>query len=997
MRKAFRGMTAISAAWIFLVVLNAGGYGGVVDQILDADYEALEQPLAPESGGFEPAKLSAKLGYVWRLPDQTQAMVLLGDFILKLPLQTLISKNAVIWLSPSQVEGEKVKRLDIYMEGDAQIIEAAGGMTCDNELFTTVYTNGQIEIQGDSIASSDGSNQDLYRRAEKVKSASPAQQRGVQRVVIHGRPKVKEGAELQERAPIAIRGNFVVGPRIDGQPVLIGTNGIYLMQGVKAGGEALEIRATNAVVFLKPEGIKEQVKGGKDKKGIEGKGQSLTTLPAGLAPEQIKARLGELPTEEESAQAPTSVERARSNRYVSAVYLEGDVILTRGYRQIRADQVYYDFEESKALIYNAVARTIAPSRNVPIYIRATEIRQLNETSYEARNAKLSTSEFYTPSYHVGATKVYFEDRTEKLPSGEQVGLAAGRYKIYNSTMNVEGVPLLYWPFTQGDFRQAETSIKSINVSYDSDYGPTVKSRWYLFPLIGIQEPEGVDATLKLDYYGERGPGVGIDAQYERDTYFGLMRSYYINDHGEDDLGGYRNNLEPPYDNRGRFLTRHRQYLPKGWELTLELSYLSDKNFLEEFFRDEFENGKEQETLIYLKKVFGDYVFSILGKWRINDFLTQTEKLPDVAFDVLGKQMGNSIVTWFSENHVGAVRRLNENDTPWWLVYDSNRAQTDTVFRGDTRQELDAPFAVGKVKLVPFGMVRGTAWDDSPEEGGLARGYGQLGVRGSTYQWRNYDNVVSRFWDVNRIRHIMKEDFTVWGSAANVHPNELTPFDEGIETINDVSGVTAGWRNRWQTKRGTPGNLRTVDLFTLDLETGYFNNPSKYDGQNETRGQTFSYRPENSVTSNYASMRSKWQASDSMALLYDAIVDTDDCRMGESGVGLSIEKSPRFNWFVGHRYIGMTRSNLLAFGANYRLNSKYTIGFEEEFDLDEGKNADFNIMLVRKLPRWNVALSAGIDDTQEVKSISLSFWPEGIPEWTLGSRKYNRMQKLMPLD
>jgi hypothetical protein len=106
---------------------------------------------------------------------------------------------------------------------------------------------------------------------------------------------------------------------------------------------------------------------------------------------------------------------------------------------------------------------------------------------------------------------------------------------------------------------------------------------------------------------------------------------------------------------------------------------------------------------------------------------------------------------------------------------------------------------------------------------------------------------------------------------------------------------------------------------------------------------------------------------------------------------------QLNWFIGHRYIGLTRSNLLAFGTNYKLNSKYTIGLTEQFDLDRGENADLEVYLIRKMSRWNLALSGGFDNTEDIGSVGISVWPEGVPEWTLGQRKYNRMMQNLPLD
>jgi hypothetical protein len=56
--------------------------------------------------------------------------------------------------------------------------------------------------------------------------------------------------------------------------------------------------------------------------------------------------------------------------------------------------------------------------------------------------------------------------------------------------------------------------------------------------------------LTLDYFSERGPAVGVDADYERDKYFGIVRSYLLSDDGEDFLGRERESTSP-HDTRGR--------------------------------------------------------------------------------------------------------------------------------------------------------------------------------------------------------------------------------------------------------------------------------------------------------------------------------------------------------------------------------------------------------------------------------------------------------------
>ena len=80
---------------------------------------------------------------------------------------------------------------------------------------------------------------------------------------------------------------------------------------------------------------------------------------------------------------------------VEAAYLEGDIVLTYGDRTVRSSRLYYDFENDRALILDAVAFMPAPGRDVPIYVRAA--RPLGEivsreTITEPRKPKRTTKE-----------------------------------------------------------------------------------------------------------------------------------------------------------------------------------------------------------------------------------------------------------------------------------------------------------------------------------------------------------------------------------------------------------------------------------------------------------------------------------------------------------------------------------------------------------------------------------------------------------------------------
>jgi hypothetical protein len=43
----------------------------------------------------------------------------------------------------------------------------------------------------------------------------------------------------------------------------------------------------------------------------------------------------------------------------------------------------------------------------------------------------------------------------------------------------------------------------------------------------------------------------------------------------------------------------------------------------------------------------------------------------------------------------------------------------------------------------------------------------------------------------------------------------------VDAINDISAASMGLRQRWQTKRGGPGNERSVDFFSLNVNATYY--------------------------------------------------------------------------------------------------------------------------------------------------------------------------------
>jgi hypothetical protein len=963
------------------------------------------------------ADVTIRARYIRQWRDDAGTWVLLanGGFRLELEQRRLSATNAVVWIDRAVDPRTQREYFDltVYLSENAEVREAGGTVTLDNVLLVrNLRTSGRIIKEHDLHAIEELAASPLYQEALAARSASrrpPAPDEPPSPVVT--RPGA---APTEPEPPRVIRYRL---PRVEpavtpaGDTAYVASGGVYFSQAGGPDAAVLEIRADNAVVFTAPGAgsiVREQMEAAPEPAPEPAPPSTAGNPPTPIdaAPPPSPRGIPPAPPAMEDPVAPEPPERgglmpgadtalglggSGMGGRVRAVYLEGDVVLSMGDRFIRASRLYYDFERERALILDAVLRADMPDRGVPLYIRAEEIRQLSAREFSADEALVTTSEFYTPSYHVGASRVVLRDLTTRDESGRSVGAVSGTYEMDNATLSVEGWPVLWWPHSKGRFSTSETLLRSLRAGYDGDNGAEIETSWFLLNMLGVDPPPGYDATLHLDYFSRRGPATGIDVDYDRDDHYGLVRTYYLHDDGEDNLGLLRRRQEPPTTpERGRVLWRHRHYLPYDWEATVELSYISDPNFLEEWRESEFHEGKEQETLVYLKRARETEAITILANWRILDFLTQTEHLPDVTYRRIGDTFLSPLVL-YHESRIGGVRYLR--DDRWFLDERrfNNDGDTDVVFRGDIREEAELPLKLGALNVVPFASVRGTYWSDQPlDSGGLWRGLGVYGIRGGTSFSRVFENVESELLDIHRLRHVIKPDFAAWWGHSNTRSELITPFDYGVETIDDFYGVTFGLRQLLQTKRGPVEDRRTVDLLEANVEVGLFGDVH---GRNDySNGYADPLRPENSRTRNYLAGDLIYRLSDTTSLLYDFNIDLNDFAYDRHNVSLAVERNPRLAYVFGARYAGDIDMSLVGGGWNYRLNEKHITTVRAWYDVERGDLGEIRVGYVRRLPRWWLGLNFEYDRIDDDFSITLSLWPEGIPEWALGSRRYTDLAR-----
>jgi len=920
---------------------------------------------------------------VFTFTDADQAVtVVVGDFRMTVGERTLSGRDAVVWIETTMVGATPHHDIKVYIEGDAQVTEPSGATTTDKTMLVTVHTDGRIRT-AEQVVERDLKDFPLYQRAVEARKAAesppalpgPAAAPGPSSAPAAGEmpppvepsavsePAAREAAAVGPERP-ALREQppkpsppsppqvvdfhydhltyTHTGEGEQAEPVVILRGHVRITMGSPESELFLELSSDSAVVFLR-----------KAERGAE---RESRTLMRGLRLPSLEAGLE-----------------------LYGVYLEGDVVISRGERTFRAPAAYYDLAADRAIVVDVVFHSVQEQRNIPIYVRAREARLLSAREIHFRHAKVSSSEFYTPSYHIGASTAYLMDTTPYDEKGERLGPQSWQAELKNVTFNVANVPFLYWPYEKTDFTQGHTALRRIQVGRNGNYGFGVETQWNLFRLLGVLAPEGHSAKLELDWY-ERGGFGGVEGDYTRPNYSGYWLAYGLLDRRKkDDFGTEREGIKAPPE-RGWLLMRHKQILPENWELQFELSYLCDRNFLEAFFPAEFFSGKEQETLVYVKKQQDNWALTGLLQYRLNRFDTQTESWPEVAGYLIGQPLLADKATLFSEARAGAKR---------WRPDNAAKLDDSDVFaRFDTRDELDLPEHLGPVNLVSYATGRATYWSDAPYADSQCRPYGQIGQRINTHVWRVYDGVHSDLWDLNQLKHIITPEATVFASdTGGVGPDDVYPIEGGIEQhLMRLGGAGFGVRQRLQTKRGGPGQQRIVDWMRLAITAGFFDD----DGQDRrtSGGDFFWYRPEYSLPRDFVNGQYEWQISDTTLLLSDVNYDTQRGVMGQASTSLAVQRDPRLRYLIGWRYLKDLDSSLATFGFNYKISRKYSFSFFEQYDMDfdGGRNVATSLSIVRQLPRWFAAVTVtyigGRAEGNDI-GIMLTLWPEGVPEFRLG--------------
>ncbi len=566
----------------------------------------------------------------------------------------------------------------------------------------------------------------------------------------------------------------------DGIYQWVASEGVHIWQG-KEDNPLLELMCQEAVVWIKPAATP----------GISKAHKPIADNKSRLAAIQEKLE-------------------------VARLYAEGSVMLRWGNNILYGERLFFDLLRNRGVILHSSLRgsTDYEKRKLPLHVRAQEIWIHSEYDFLAIEAAVSTCQFGSPHYQFGAREIHVV-RDDK----------AATIQGYDNVLYGAGIPLFYFPYL-GWSTDQEWPIQSFHAGRSSRFGYFVETTWRgtLY-----QRGKGEDFPLDklrwlldVDVRQERGIGLGPQLVYkgswpEKSSFNGHIRGYFVRDQPLNELGtglqsGPSEDDEARWQNRHRFYLLHRHEFPGRLTLDTEISQISDRHLLTDFFEEDARETKEQETYLYGKKLWENHAASLLLRYSINDFQTQTAYLPQFTYYIMHEPLAAEWGgPWYfsSRLETSYVRRQDDTENPTAFFGEKN-------FRVDWQNTLSRKWSVGPFFVTPFATSRLSYFANGREEDHLLRRSGEFGIDVATNFYRLY-SVDSELFAIHNLLHVMTPGVRyAWLYANTESPGHLIPFDT-METVDKVQKIDFRLTNRFKTVRN--GNI--VQFLFLEAELSCF--------------------------------------------------------------------------------------------------------------------------------------------------------------------------------
>ena len=439
-------------------------------------------------------------------------------------------------------------------------------------------------------------------------------------------------------------------------------------------------------------------------------------------------------------------------------------------------------------------------------------------------------ESHNAHYSVGASETRLTPHEAKFYELKYADFDPGDRSILmlNGIVKVYGIPVLWLPAFYKP-KDESPGICGFQYGNSSSYGYYIN----LYKRITFADAPALRVKLHADWFEKRGFGYGVDGRIETAESRTDFFAYGIHDkkpYGTDDYNKYR--LRVP-NNRYDFRISNITHITPRLDFRGVFEYQSDFYFRRDFFGARYTTDPQPATFAALEQQFDRFSVAAYARFRVNDFYTTVEKLPEIRIDVPRQEILNTGL-YYQGDLSAAYMRMK------WIDFDVkprgsgwSQLRDYRTFRLDTTHFLYYPIANRYFTLVPRAGFKVTAYSQSskrkvssdelitmfvaadPQGSGkqIFNGYdhrggsrvrlaAELGFELSTKIHNTWQNVRSNFFQIDGLRHVMQPYLNyTFIPEPTVSRDKLFYFDD-TDRITRQNFVRLGLINRLQTRSGS---------------------------------------------------------------------------------------------------------------------------------------------------------------------------------------------------
>jgi LPS-assembly protein len=408
------------------------------------------------------------------------------------------------------------------------------------------------------------------------------------------------------------------------------------------------------------------------------------------------------------------------------------------------------------------------------HITGQELEKLGENHYRIRDSSLTTCDAKRPPWKFDAKEL----EVREMALG---GLGTAKGVIFY----LEDIPVLYFPWGALPIRQERQSGFLIpRAGYSSGEGARIYNGFYW------AFAKNMDATLYLDYLGDRGFKEGLEYRYAfgRETR-GQANFYFI----DDQVYG---------KNRYSFFVEHEEKLPYDFYVKGDINHVSDHDYFRDFTNEDLPSTakvaaidaysvRQLRSVVFGGKDWDD--FSLLSQVSVWDNFAvpsndeTLQKLPQISFYAHPQSLFKTPLFF----------DMASSYTNFW------REKGVEAQRGDLFPTISFPTRLFNVlKFESDVGWRETVYGSENDPTGTFKGWRSRGLfvadsQMSTEFYRVYDagalSKISNLYRVDKWMHTI-EPFVNYTYIPRVNQNDLPLFDD-VDQIPYTNQITYGITQR----------------------------------------------------------------------------------------------------------------------------------------------------------------------------------------------------------